>query len=542
MIKIAPYSLFKITTVAMAITLAGCASDGNVAKEDNVLLTDSKEKALVLTAEPVTPSGKWKLLWSDEFDGTEIDKKKWKFIEDCWGGGNNEQQCYTSRKSNAFVEDGKLNIVAKKGSFTGPAETATRNGIPQVSQTKKTLPYTSAKLQSVRKGNWKYGRFEVRAKLPTGQGTWSAIWMLPTDWVYKGWAASGEIDILEAVNLKTPSDEPGAADGELESRINGTLHYGKEWPNNVQSGQATHLPGNANPADDFHTYAIEWEEGEIRWYVDNVHYATQKKEGWYSQHMEDGVYVSGGKNAPFDQKFHMLLNLAVGGDWPANANDGGIDESVFPQTYAIDYVRVYRCSADRWKGKGCAAVSDQAKLVEGTAEPEILIGDGNFGKGPVFDVYKDALTVGMAFDGYNPDKVITQEEVDEAGRGKVWKITKTGEAGNVYLRAPKTDMNHWMEGGQLVFDLNVESKEGDTELLVKMDSGWPNASDIALTQPAVGTWGEVRINVADLIAGGNRYSPVDKADIKAISNVMVLEPLGVMTFKVDNIRFEYAPK
>ena len=206
----------------------------------------------------------------------------------------------------------------------------------------------------------------------------------------------------------------------------------------------------------------------------------------------------------------------------------------------MDYVRVYRCSADRWKGKGCASISDQAKLVEGLAEPEILIGDGNFGKGPVFDIYKDTLAVGVAFDGYDPDKVVKQEQVEEANRGKVWKITKTGESGNVYLRIPKTDLSHWMNGGQLVFDLNVESNKGGSELLVKMDSGWPNASDLTVKQPVVGTWGEVRINIADLIAGGNRFAPGNKADIKAIGNVLVLEPLGVMTLKVDNIRFEYA--
>ncbi|WP_369434636.1 glycoside hydrolase family 16 protein [Psychromonas sp. MME1] len=525
----------KLSAVALAVTLAGCASSDNKANtEDNVLEKTSTPKALVLTAAPLKPSEKWDLLWSDEFDGDEIDKKKWEFVADCWGGGNNEQQCYTTRKSNAFIEDGKLNIVAKKGSFTGPDNA---DGNPGT----RTLPYTSAKLRSVGKGNWKYGRFEVRAKLPYGQGTWPAFWMLPTDWVYGGWAASGEIDIMEAVNLKTASTETGAADGELESRVFGSLHYGKPWPDNVFTGQATHLPGNVNPADDFHTYAIEWEEGEIRWYLDNVHFATQRADGWYSQHMEDGVYVSGGKNAPFDQKFHMLLNLAVGGNWAANANDGGIDSSVFPQTLAIDYVRVYRCSADRWKGKGCAAVSEEAKLVEGTPEPEILIGDGNFGKGPVFNVYNDALAVGAAFDGYDPKKVVTQEEVDEEGRGKVWKITKTGDVGNVYLRAPQTDMSHWMDGGELVFDLNIVSKEGNPDLLIKMDSGWPNASDIAIEQPAVGTWSEVRINVADLISRGNRFAG-GKADISRIRNILVIEPLGPMTMKVDNIRFEYASK
>ena len=526
-------STFKISATALAVLLSGCASDSNMANTDSVLEKTSTPKALVLTAEPITPSEKWDLIWSDEFDGSEIDMKKWSYEENCWGGGNNEQQCYTDRKSNAYVEDGKLNIVAKKGRFTGAAN------VDGNKKKKKSLPYTSARLRTMNKGDWKYGRFDIRAKLPSGQGTWPAIWMLPTDWVYGGWAASGEIDIMEAVNLKTPSTEKGAADGELESRVFGTLHYGRAWPDNVHTGQATHLPGNANPADDFHTYSIEWEEGEIRWYIDNVHFATHKQEGWYSQYMQDGQLVNGEKGAPFNQKFHLLLNVAVGGSWSANANDGGIDSSAFPQTMSIDYVRVYRCSADRWKGKGCASISDDAKLIEGTAVPEILVADENFGKGPVFDLYTDQLASGAAFSGYDPEGFVVQEEVEEAGRGKVWKIAKSGKSGNVYLRSQKTNMSHWMDGGELVFDLKVE--EGDSELIVKMDSGWPNASDITVKQPAKGTWGEVRINVSELINKGNRFAS-GKADISAIGNLLVVEPLGAMTIKLDNIRFEYPAK
>ena len=531
--KVSPNSILKMSAVALAVALAGCASDSNVSSDDNVLEKTSGPRALELTAAPITPSDKWKLIWSDEFDGDSIDMKKWSFEENCWGGGNNEQQCYTDRKSNAFVKDGKLNIVAKKGRFTGPAN------VDGNKKDTKSLPYTSARLRTANKGDWKYGRFDIRAKLPSGQGSWPAIWMLPTDFVYGGWAASGEIDIMEAVNLKTQSTETGSIKGEGESRVFGSLHYGRAWPDNVFTGQATHLPGNVNPADDFHTYSIEWEEGEIRWYVDNVHFATQKQNGWYSQHMQDGTLVSSGKGAPFNQKFHMLLNVAVGGNWAANANDGGIDKSAFPQTMAVDYVRVYRCSADRWKGKGCASISDQAKLVEGVAEPEIVADDPNFGNGPVFDIYKDALSTGIAFAEYDPTEVVAQEEVDEPGHGKVWKITKSGDSGNIYLRAQKSNLSHWMDDGQLVFDLKIE--EGDSELLVKMDSGWPNASDITVKKPAKGTWGEVRIDVADLIGNGNRFAS-GKADISAIGNVLVVEPLGAMTLKIDNIRFEYAPK
>jgi len=527
--KISPPALFKLTTLSLAIGIAGCATNQQAQTENDTLEKTSAPRALELTAAPIPPSDKWKLVWNDEFDGDEIDMSKWGFEENCWGGGNNEQQCYTHRKSNAYIEDGNLNIVAKKGRFTGAATTDPKN------KTKKSLPYTSARLRTMNKGDWQYGRFDIRAKLPSGQGSWPAIWMLPTDWVYGGWAASGEIDIMEAVNLKTLSTESGSAQGELESRVFGSLHYGRTWPDNVFTGQATHLPGNVNPADGFHTYSIEWEEGEIRWYIDNVHFATQRQNGWYSQHMEDGKLISSGMGAPFNQKFHLLLNVAVGGNWAANANQGGIDKSVFPQSMQVDYVRVYQCSEDMKTGKGCASISDQAKVVDGISEPEILVADKNFGKGPLFEVYKDSLTPGVAFASYDPTEVVDQEQIDEPGRGKVWKITKAGDSGNVYLRTQKANMEHWMNNGELVFDLNVES--GNSELLVKMDSGWPNASDITVKQPAKGTWGEVRINVSDLINNGNRFA-AGKADMSAISNLLVVEPLGPMTLKIDNIRFK----
>mgnify|MGYP006178357559 CR=1 FL=1 len=116
-----------------------------------------------------------------------------------------------------------------------------------------------------------------------------AIWMLPTNSPYGGWAGGGEIDIMEAVNLKADSDEAGVPEGTPEARVHGTLHYGRTWPGNVNSGASYKLPEGLNPADDFHEYALEWEAGEIRWYVDDVHYATHRQDGWYSQYMVDGV-------------------------------------------------------------------------------------------------------------------------------------------------------------------------------------------------------------------------------------------------------------
>ena len=315
-------------------------------------------------------SEQWQLIWQDEFNDNNIDLNKWSFEVNCFGGGNDEQQCYTDRENNAFVEQGILKIVALKENFTGPvAHDDDANYNPKNT---RTLPYTSARLRSKNKGDWTFGRFEIRAKLPQGQGTWPAIWMLPTDWAYGGWAGSGEIDIMEAVNLKTQSDEVGASLGQEESRIHGTLHYGRAWPENVYSGKGFNLPDGVNPADGFHEYAIEWQEGEIRWYVDDIHFATQRETGWYSQYMNnEGLLINGEDSAPFDQKFHLLLNFAVGGNWPAMVNDKGIDDSVFPQSLEIDYVRVYECSVSTSTGAGCETMGDNAMLVEGRQAPAL---------------------------------------------------------------------------------------------------------------------------------------------------------------------------
>lgn len=240
------------------------------------------------------------LVWSDEFDGTSLDLSKWEHqigtgCPSLCGWGNNELQYY--RSQNVTVSGGLLRITARQQSFGGSS-------------------YTSGRIRTRGDlGNhWTYGRFEVRARLPQGQGLWPAIWMLPTDYVYGGWAASGEIDIMELV-------------GHEPNRVHGTLHYGNPWPGNVFSGSSTTLPSGTF-ADSFHVFAIEWEPTEIRWYLDGVQYAAQSS--WWSG--------AGAYPAPFDQNFHLLLNVAVGGNWPGNPNGS----TQFPQTMEVDYVRVYQ--------------------------------------------------------------------------------------------------------------------------------------------------------------------------------------------------------
>jgi len=476
----------------------------------------------------------WNLVWSDEFDGDSLNTNKWEHEVNCWGGGNLEQQCYTDRTDNSVVADGVLKIIAQREDFTGPAQVDGSGSA--------TLPYTSARLRTMNKGDWKYGRMEIRAKLPYGQGTHPAIWMLPTNYVYGGWAASGEIDIMEAINLKTASDSPDAQVGDLESSTFGTLHFGEEWPNNVHSGAEYTLPNNMNPADDFHVYAVEWEKDEIRWYVDNVHFATQRSSGWYSQFKgENGVTVNGAEDAPYNQPFHLLINLAVGGTWAGNVNDTGIDETVFPQMLSVDYVRVYECSVSPATGGGCATVSDDAEFVEGHQAPEIVDPNDNFGSGAVFDLYTDGLSDGLFFNSYNPDGAVTFGEEEVEGRGFVLDINKAGPNGNVYIEyPPRVNLGLWQEYGELVFDLYITSSEDATELLVKLDSGWPDVSDYSVSLPESGEWVEVRINIGELLANGNRYAPGSYADITDIVNPFVVEPTGAMDFKLDNVRYEYS--
>ena len=251
-----------------------------------------------LTKSPNKSLAGWNLVWQDEFNGTEINKVLWEHEVNAWGGGNNELQYYTDRTENSFIQDGKLVIRAIKENYTGP---------------EGTREYTSARLRTKNKGDWKYGRFEIRAKLPQGQGLWPAIWMLPTDNVYGGWAASGEIDIMELL-------------GHQPNIVYGTLHYGGQWPENKHTGISYKIAVN-DFSTDFYTFALEWEEKEFRWYVDDVLYQTQNT--WDTKNQP--------YPAPFDQKFHLLLNVAVGGNWPGNPDE----TTVFPQEMMVDYVRVY---------------------------------------------------------------------------------------------------------------------------------------------------------------------------------------------------------
>lgn len=487
----------------------------------------------VSLVEDAGPGNNWTLVWQDEFNDSAIDTTKWDFEQNCWGGGNNEQQCYTDREENAYIEDGKLVIKAQREDFTGPDNP---EGNPD---SVTTLPYTSARLRTLNQGDWTYGRFEIRAKLPFGQGTWPAIWMLPSDYKYGTWAASGEIDIMEAVNLKTPSDDP-AAQGAPENRVYGTLHFGRTWPGNVYVESDYHLPNDVNPADGFHNYAIEWEQGEIRWYVDGYHFATQTQDGWYTQYQdENGQWQTGVGDAPFNERFHLLLNLAVGGAWAANTNEKGIDESVFPQTMEVDYVRVYECSINPATGQGCATIGDNPDRPAGI-EPPPLPGENSLaGNGPVFMLFDDMLNDALAVQSYNPEGTVSSYTEAVEGRGDVFTMEQVGNVGNVFFNADAPlDLQHFEQLGKLKFDLRVLSQAEGAELLVKVDSGWPAVGDVAI-EINDDQWQQISLDVSALVEAGNRYAPGNTADLAQVLNPFVLEANGPMLIQVDNVRYEY---
>ena len=256
------------------------------------------------------PRNEWVLVWADEFEGTEIDFTKWSREENNYGGGNFERQAYRTNPKFSFVKDGKLNIAVYREPHT------TSDG--------KTQPYSSARLRTLNRGDWKFGRFEIRAKMPDGQGIWPAIWMMPTNSPYGTWAASGEIDIVESRGSKV-------------RETLGALHFGGKWPNNVHLDHTYTFPGS-NAAEDFHTYALEWNGSEISWFVDGVKWKTRKNSEWRSSAAPDNP------SAPYDHPFHLILNVAVDGRFFEKEDQKAdrLPAKAFPQVMQVDYVRVYQ--------------------------------------------------------------------------------------------------------------------------------------------------------------------------------------------------------
>ncbi len=230
--------------------------------------------------------------WQDEFDKNGLpDSSKWSYDIGGSGWGNNEKQYYTNDK-NAVVTSGILNIIAKKEDFKG-------------------MDYTSARMVTKNKGDFLYGRIEVKAQLPTGRGSWPAIWMLPSTKKYGGWPNSGEIDIMEQV-------------GYDEKNIHFSIHNEAfNWPKNTQKTAQKIIP---TACSDFHIYRMDWTPDYIMGFIDGEEYFNFKNDG------------EGAAHWPFDEPFYLILNIAVGGNW---GGQKGIDDSIFPAKMLVDYVRYY---------------------------------------------------------------------------------------------------------------------------------------------------------------------------------------------------------
>lgn len=286
-------SMNRIITQSFGLLLLGC------------LLASSP---LEMQAQPCM-----ELIWADEFDGTVLDTNNWSYdigngCPDLCGWGNSEDQFYTDAPENIKVENGFLVITGREDSVGGE-------------------DYSSAKIKSQGKADFRYGRFEARMRLPQGQGVWPAFWMLPTESVYGIWPRSGEMDIVEMIGKKT-------------GQAVGTVHTG--MPYDYNSGYYDLPPGQVF-ADTFHVFAMEWEPDSITWFVDGIQY-----------HQLTPADI--GPWAPFQEDFYLILNLALGGNWP-----GDVDPSVLPQTLEVDYVRVYN-RPDRIRLKGQQPTVEAAGL------------------------------------------------------------------------------------------------------------------------------------------------------------------------------------
>ena len=301
---------------ALTVTIPGVEiSDGDI----NVAFAPHVREPVLsafVVRRPAARAQAWTLIWSDEFEqGGAVDPEKWNIDE--WPARvvNDEDQAYTARPSNLRVEDGHLVIEAHKEDYQNAA-------------------YTSGRIHSRGKGDFLYGRFEVRAKVPRGKGTWSAAWMLPSDpfryattceegdtWqgseTCDAWPNSGEMDILEHVGYET-------------GHVHGTVHNRAYYWINWEQRKGRILLDSADEA--FHVYALEWSPERVDIFVDETLYFTyvNEQDGW--------------KSWPYDHPFHLVLNLAVGGAW--GRAGGGIDDTMFPQRMLVDYVRVYAQATD----------------------------------------------------------------------------------------------------------------------------------------------------------------------------------------------------
>lgn len=276
--------MLKSSGFVLLILFFGCSSINENSKET----TTSQIQNI-----PLSPEG-WSLVWSDEFEGTEINKDWWNYNigNGKNGWGNNELEYYTDTFENSRVENGNL-VIEARNDLSGDYK------------------YSSARLTTKNKKSFGFGRTDIRAKIPLGQGIWPALWMLGDNINEVGWPACGEIDIMELI-------------GNLPSVSHATVHYGEDFSKHKYKGeQYSILDETFN--DRFHIFSVVREKNQMWFYVDDVLFFN------FSLKDTQGVAY------PFNQKFYFIFNVAIGGNWPGNPDDS----TKFPQQMLVDYIRVF---------------------------------------------------------------------------------------------------------------------------------------------------------------------------------------------------------
>ncbi len=393
-------------------------------------------------------------MWADEFaqaDGTSPDATKWGYDIGGGGWGNGELQTYTTSPDNARIEGGQLVIEARQTINLGATN------------------YTSARLLTKGKSSWTYGRMEARIKLPRGQGIWPAFWMLGTniDSPEVGWPTCGEIDIMENI-------------GREPTLVHGTVH-GPGYSGGNGIGGPYSLPGGAAFADDFHNYAVEWSTNQIKWFVDGQQYLTLVP-----------ANLPNSNNWVFTQPQYLLLNLAVGGNWPGNP-DGS---TIFPQRMTVDYVRIYawshlgNCGANLLTNPGFEFSGLADWTIYGNAIGNTSVASSNslpvHGGSNVFKVYGQ-FTGGQNYSGSFRDTSIAPGANYTAGG---WALTPTGDR---------------IAGGNTAW-IEVSFRDATANVLSLYRTGLINASTPA------GVWLKLAVT--------NQLNPVSSVIIGFVTNLV----------------------
>ncbi|OKP97588.1 carbohydrate binding domain-containing protein [Paenibacillus sp. P46E] len=397
--------------------------------------------SVAATPTPPSEENQWEMVWNDEFDGQSVDKTKWN-IQDTGTVYNNELEYYHPDNASLEKESGKsvLALEARKEAYGGKE-------------------YTSAKLTSKMKGDWTYGKFTVRAKLPIQQGMWPAIWMMPTDEEkqYGPWPGSGEMDIMELTG-------PVAGDTEKADlyprTVHGSIHY--DIPHTSQSKTYVLQKGQTF-ADDYHDFTLEWLPGLIRYYVDDKLYFETSDWGTKAEGQPDYYTYP----APFDRPFHMILNLAVGGDWPGNPAADFHSDKMY-----VDYVRVYKYKKlDQWPD--VTGHRPTKPVISVPQRPGLA--DGN-------QIYNGDFTDAVAINGLpnywelikNAGGEGTASVIEDKDKGKAVKVA-VKEAGTKNYSIQLTQMPLMLEKGKaykVTFDAKADAARPLMSKLTEFGGGW----------------------------------------------------------------------